>query len=105
MGSKFLEYVGARRPIVAIGPSHSVMKPFLERYDLGWFASNVEEAKFAVRAAHERFTKGEYELAASADAVPTAEELAARFAAVLDETVMKRAPIADPLAPPYLLRQ
>lgn len=84
MGSKFLEYVGARRPIIAFGPENSVMREFIRRNRLGWFASNVEEAKTALRAAHSRFTAGTYELTINSRAVPTANALAQRFAELLE---------------------
>jgi hypothetical protein len=94
MGSKVLEYLGARRPIIAFGPPNSVMREFIRRNRLGWFASNVEEAKHALRAAHERFTAGTYELTVDSRAVPTATELARAFAERLD-AVTSGAPSRD----------
>lgn len=87
MGSKFLEYVGARRQIIAFGPENSVMREFIRRNRLGWFASNVNEAKAALRAAHARFVAGTYELSVDSRAFPTATDLARRFAERLDAAV------------------
>lgn len=84
MGSKFLEYIGARRPIIAFGPPNSVMRDFIRRYRLGWFASDVDEAKSAIQAAYARFAAGTYELSVDSRAFPTATELARRFAERLD---------------------
>lgn len=106
MGSKYLEYVGARRPIIAVGPADSVMKPFLARYELGWFASSPEEAQRAIRAAYDRYCREGAEVRVDADAVPTASQLAGRFAQLLDEvTVTKRVPNADRPAQPYRLHR
>jgi hypothetical protein len=90
MGSKFLEYLGARRPIIAFGPPNSVMRDVIRRYRLGWFASDVAEAKSALRAAHGRFTAGTYELTVDSRAFPTATELARRFAERLDQIIGAR---------------
>jgi hypothetical protein len=84
MGSKYLEYAGAGRPILALGPADSVMRDFIERNRLGWFASNVDEAKTALRAAFARFTAQQYDVHPPPGAVPTARDLAGRFARVLD---------------------
>ena len=84
MGSKYLEYLGARRPIIACGPRNSVMKDFIQRNELGWFASTPEEARMAVRSAYERFTSGVYEVPVPSEGVSTSRELARSFARVLD---------------------
>ena len=60
------------------------MREVIRRYRLGWFASNVDEAKLALRAAYERFTAGTYELTVDSRAFPTARELARHFAQRLD---------------------
>ncbi|MGZ3504343.1 MAG: glycosyltransferase [Vulcanimicrobiaceae bacterium] len=90
MGSKFLEYVGARRPILAFGPKESVMREFIARHALGWFASTVDEATTALRAAYARFLNGDAELRTDSNTFPTARDLAERFASVLDEFVAYR---------------
>lgn len=84
MGSKYLEYIGARRPILAFGPSTSVMRDFIERNDLGWFASDVAQAKRALAEAYARFTDGTYDAEHVCAEIPTARDLARRFAEVLD---------------------
>lgn len=84
MGSKYLEYVGAARPIVAFGPRNSVMREFIERNRLGWFASDPDEAKKALRAAHARFAANQLDVRPAPGAVPTARDLAGRFARILD---------------------
>ncbi len=84
MGSKYLEYLGARRPIIAFGPSDGVMRSFIAQHRLGWYASNIDEAKLAIRSAYERFASGGYEISADSRDLPTAPMLANRFAEVLD---------------------
>jgi hypothetical protein len=90
LGSKILEYLGARRPIIAFGPANSVMRDFIRRNRLGWFASNVEEAKHALSAAHARFAAGTYELSIDSRAFPTAIDLARAFAERLDAVTSGR---------------
>jgi hypothetical protein len=60
LGSKILEYCGARRPILAFGLRESVVKPFLAEHDLGWFASDVDEATAAIVDAHARYQAGRW---------------------------------------------
>jgi glycosyltransferase involved in cell wall biosynthesis len=83
LGSKVVEYAGARRPILAFGPPRSVMREHLRQQGLGWFASDVTEAKAALRSAYRRFESGEWEVHAGG-AVFEARELARAFAAQLD---------------------
>ena len=90
MGSKYLEYIGARRPILAFGPPNSVMRTFIKRHRLGWFASTADEAKLALRAAYARFVAGDVELTLDTNEFPTARDLARRFAEVLDDCVAYR---------------
>jgi Glycosyltransferase Family 4 len=84
MGSKFLEYIGARRPILAFGPRESVMRGFIEHNQLGWFASDVAEAKEGLRAAYRRFSTGAYELRIDSRRLMTARALACEFSDILD---------------------
>jgi hypothetical protein len=63
------------------------MRDFIRRNRLGWFASNVDEAKEALRAAHARFTAGTYELTVDSRSVPTATDLARAFADRLDAVI------------------
>ncbi len=87
LGSKVFEYAGARRPIVAFGPRASVMREYLARHRLGWFASDLDEAKAALRAAHRRFVAGDLELALGRDAVLDARDLARSFAEQLNALI------------------
>jgi len=86
MGSKYLEYVGARRPIMAFGPPDSVMRKFIAENRLGWFASTVEEAKQALHKTYEWYSTGAQDTNADCQNVPTARNMAARFAQVLDDS-------------------
>lgn len=85
MGSKYLEYLAARRPILAIGPRTSVMRSFIEQHKLGWFASDVREVKDALRLAYARYLAGNGDLPENQSAASTAQQLAQRFAEVLDD--------------------
>ncbi len=87
LGSKFLEYMGARRPILAFGPPNSALRELIEGRGLGWFASSVDEAIRNVRAAHASYRAGMYERAPDAAGLPTALDLAQRFSERLDEAV------------------
>ncbi len=84
MGSKYLEYLGARRPILAFGPAKSVMRAFIENNRLGWFASTIEEAKAALREAYSRFESGAFDVTVNTREIPSSRELAATFAGILD---------------------
>jgi glycosyltransferase involved in cell wall biosynthesis len=87
LGSKIFEYAGARRPIVAFGPRASVMREYLARHHLGWFASDLDEAKAALRAAHRRFVAGDLELELGRGAVLDARDLAGSFAERLNALI------------------
>lgn len=87
MGSKYLEYLGARRPILVIGPPNSVMRSFIESRRLGWFASTAAEARLALKLAHERFARGDFDLNFDGDDVPAARDMAFRFSELLDRTI------------------
>ena len=87
MGSKYLEYLGAHRPIIACGPPNSVMRSFIRENGLGWFASTVDEAVTAIRGAYDRFTTGAYDVTTTPAGVLTSRDLARRFAGVLDALV------------------
>ena len=45
---KLFEYIGARRPILAIGPRENVAAELIQQYNLGIVVSNVDEAKDAL---------------------------------------------------------
>ena len=87
MGSKYLEYLGARRPIIAFGPPNSVMRSFIAQSGLGWFASNADEAETALREAYARFSNGNYEAVAEPGSAPSARDIALRFADLFDHTI------------------
>jgi glycosyltransferase involved in cell wall biosynthesis len=80
MGSKYLEYLGARRPIIVFGPAGSVLGEFIARNGLGWFASNITEARHALGEAYRLYREGRTELTIDPAAFPTAVQLASRFA-------------------------
>jgi hypothetical protein len=84
MGSKYLEYLGAGRPIIAFGPSESVMRSFIDSQRIGWFASNETEAREAIIQAYDTFHKGSPALMLDRSGIPDATDLARRFARVLD---------------------
>jgi hypothetical protein len=84
MGSKYLEYLGARRPILAFGPRTSALRSFIEEHGLGWFASDAGEAAAALRALYVQFSSGAFEVHADVGAVPSARDMALRFADLLD---------------------
>jgi hypothetical protein len=84
LGSKVLEYCGSRRPIVAFGPRTSAMREFIGANALGWFASDLDETKQALREAYARFESGDRELRPAPASVLTARDLAAAFAGELE---------------------
>lgn len=88
LGSKIIEYTRSRRPILAFGPRESAVREHIAKHSLGWFASDLEEARRAIREAHRRFVSGEIELPASPAPSWEARDLARAFAKQLDE-VMK----------------
>ena len=83
LGSKVFEYSGARRPILAFGPVGSVMREYLAERGLGWFASNLEEAKQSLKSAFERWRLGDREVRLEPGSVFEARDLASAFAAEL----------------------
>lgn len=82
-GSKYLEYLGAGRPILAFGPEGSALRDVIERHRLGWFASRVEEAAEALRNAYDVFER-RTQFQPDTSAFLTAQQLAQRFAGLLD---------------------
>jgi hypothetical protein len=99
MGSKIWEYVAARRPVIAFGPPRSPMREWLREHDLGWFASNLDEAVESVRSAYRRYMAGGYETKLPPD-VFTTQDLAAAFAQELDRYSAARLPDAGPCSAP-----
>lgn len=89
MGSKFLEYLGARRPMLAFGPQGSAMDAFLTQHQLGWYASSADGAEQALQRAYQHFIRGSSDVTAQPDAFPTAPQMAERFAKRLDAAVAR----------------
>lgn len=87
LGSKIFEYAGAQRPIVAFGPKSSVMREYLDRRGMGWFASDLAQAVDALRAAYSRFASGHRTLELAPGTIFTARDLAKAFAESLDAAV------------------
>jgi len=87
-GSKYLEYLGARRPMLVFGPAQSVMREMMEALGAGFFASTPEEAVHALKASYARFESGVYETAPNMSAVTTAEAMAGLFAQRLDRVAL-----------------
>lgn len=89
-GSKYLEYLGARRPIMAFGLHDSALRSIIESNRLGWFAAGVDEAADALIRAYREYASGFASFRPSVEAFPTASDLAARFANILDGAVHAR---------------
>jgi glycosyltransferase involved in cell wall biosynthesis len=88
VGSKIFEYIGARRPIIAIGPPDSAVKQIIAKHGLGWFASDEQSCMQAIREAYSRYVSGELgPTSAKTDEIATSREVAGRFAALLDAVV------------------
>jgi hypothetical protein len=88
VGSKIFEYVGARRPIIAIGPPESAVRQIIVKHGLGWFASDEDSFTQALREAYARYVSGELvPTSAKTDGIATAREVAGRFAALLNSVV------------------
>jgi glycosyltransferase involved in cell wall biosynthesis len=88
-GSKYLEYVGARRPMLVFGPPDSVMREVVRTLGTGWFASGIEEAAQALRNLHARFASGCWAATPNLGSVQTAQELASSFARCLDRATAR----------------
>ena len=84
LGSKILEYVGSRRPILAFGPRSSALREYIEGHRLGWFASDVPEATAALRDAYRRYKAGDLEVESNPNIVLHPRDLARAFALRLD---------------------
>jgi glycosyltransferase involved in cell wall biosynthesis len=94
LGSKYLEYLGARRPILAFGDPGSDLRRIIVEQKLGWFVSTVDEAIAAISQSYEQYVSGRYAIDPPLDAFPTADKLARAFAAVLDETLQHAGTLA-----------
>lgn len=89
-GSKYLEYLGARKPIVAFGPPNSALRGIIERGRLGYFASNLDEATTALKSLYERYLLAEGSIVPDPRQFPNAIDLADAFATQLDEVTAGR---------------
>jgi glycosyltransferase involved in cell wall biosynthesis len=89
-GSKYLEYAGARRPMLVFGPPESAMQETVRRARLGWFAADSAAAKTSLVELYERYTAGAYQLLADSSALLSSVELARRFGICLDRVTNKR---------------
>lgn len=90
-GSKYLEYLGARRPMLAFGLADSALREVIERNALGWFASDEGEAARALSCAYDLFRGALEGYRPNHTAFFTASQLAQRFAGILDAAVQARA--------------
>lgn len=83
-GSKIFEYQAAGTLILALGPSESVLRSYIDQNDLGWFACSDAEIREAVCAAYRRHVEGRQVRDGSA-AAPSARSIAVRFSDALGE--------------------
>lgn len=83
MGSKYLEYAGARRPMLAVGPPGSVMQRYVQQHALGWFVSDEVQAREAIVEAYIRYLRGEIDVEPPVE-LETPRTLANAFAAQLN---------------------
>jgi hypothetical protein len=85
VGSKLFEYIGAGRPIIAVGAPDSAVKQIVAKHDLGWFVSDEVGCKQAVREAYQRFTRRDLRVRSqTSDEIATAPTVAQKFAQILD---------------------
>lgn len=84
-GSKIFEYISARRPILAIGPTHSVLRPLLEESGIGLFAASATACAGALVQLYERYRRGQHEFDRNPEWKPfDARQMASAFAGLLD---------------------
>jgi glycosyltransferase involved in cell wall biosynthesis len=84
-GSKIYEYIGARRPVLAIGSNDNVVKPMLSKLAIGRYASDVPSVMLAIRAFYADFIAGLVEPPLNPEWRPyTPLDLARDFATVLE---------------------
>mgnify|MGYP001460023415 CR=1 FL=1 len=85
-GSKLLEFVGARRPVLVVGPNTSIARDLMDASGLGYFASNKEECMSAIRQLFQRFSTGQFDIELKSGWQPfTSRDLAREFAELLNE--------------------
>lgn len=93
-GSKYLEYLGARRPMLAFGLPDSALREVIERNALGWFAADEAEGARALAAAYDVFSGALENYRPDHSSFFTASQLAQRFAGILDAAVQARSDAA-----------
>jgi glycosyltransferase involved in cell wall biosynthesis len=84
MGSKIYEYLGAGRPILAIGPSSNVLKDFITNSGCGWFAHDDRTCVDALQRAFREFQSPRGVQRPAHGLAYTARDLVKSFADVLD---------------------
>lgn len=95
LGSKYLEYLGAQRPMLVFGPKQSALQDVIEGRRLGWFASDLAQAVTALRQSYDAYDrKAKFEPDRSA--FLTARDLTQRFAAQLDRVSGAAPAISQP---------
>jgi len=99
VGSKIFEYIGARRPIIAVGPPDSAVRHIIDSQGLGWFVLDEDSCAQAIRAAYARFLGRNFEPASAHGQIATAHDVARRFAGLLDEVYARRHPMPASLRP------
>jgi len=84
-GSKIFEYISARRPILAIGPAHSVLRSLLQESGIGLFAASAAACAGALAQLYERYQSGQHEFVQNPQWKPfDARQMARAFAGLLD---------------------
>jgi glycosyltransferase involved in cell wall biosynthesis len=88
VGSKIFEYIGARRPVLAIGSKGSAGLQLVERLGIGRCAFDVESCADSLDQCYGDFIAGRIEPALSPDFHPfTPRDLALAFSNVLDRAI------------------
>jgi len=82
-GSKIFEYQAAGPMILALGPSESVLAPYIRSNALGWFASREDEIRSGLLQAYQAYRE-QRTLRAGARDARTAGSIAESFAGILD---------------------
>lgn len=82
-GSKYLEYLGAERPMIVFG-QEGPLRRIIASLGAGYFTTGDVETREALREVYRRFQTGGYRISPRLDAVQTAEKLAAQFAQCLN---------------------
>ncbi|HUZ49165.1 MAG TPA: glycosyltransferase [Candidatus Dormibacteraeota bacterium] len=84
-GSKIFEYISARRPILAIGPANSVLRPLLQESGIGLFAADACACADALVQLYEGYQSGRHEFVQNPQWKPfDARQMARAFAGLLD---------------------